>query len=101
MPYGYIGTMRTTPGNREEVASILLSGADGLRSAGCHLYVVSTSTDDPDLLHVTEVWESKEAHDASLQLPETRAAIAKAMPLLTGDFTSQELTVLGGLGLPA
>jgi hypothetical protein len=32
-----------------------------------------------------------------LQLPEAREAIGKAMPLLTGEFTSQELTVVGGL----
>ncbi|GAA2497188.1 putative quinol monooxygenase [Winogradskya humida] len=97
--YGYVGTMRTTPGNRDEVVKLLLSGAEGLRSAGCHMYVVSVSESDLELIHVTEAWESKEQHDASLQLPETRAAIAKAMPLLTGEFTSQELTVVGGLGL--
>jgi quinol monooxygenase YgiN len=97
--YGYVGTMRTTRGNRDEVVKLLLSGAEGLKSAGCHLYVVSVAENDPELIHVTEAWESKEQHDASLQLPETRAAIAKAMPLLTGEFTSQELTVVGGLGL--
>jgi hypothetical protein len=34
-------------------------------------------------------------------LPETRAAIAEAMPMLTGEFTRQELTVVGGLGVSA
>jgi hypothetical protein len=32
-------------------------------------------------------------------LPETRAAIGRAMPMLTGEFTRQELTVVGGLGV--
>jgi quinol monooxygenase YgiN len=41
----------------------------------------------------------KEHHDASLQLPATKAAIGKAMPMLTGEFTRQELTVVGGLGV--
>jgi quinol monooxygenase YgiN len=45
------------------------------------------------------VWDSKEHHDASLQLPETKAAIATAMPMLTGELTGQELTVVGGLGV--
>ena len=99
MAYGYTATMRTKPGHRDDVTAILLSGADGLRAAGCQLYVVSVSSDDPDLIHVNEVWDSKEQHDASLRLPETRAAIARAMPLLTGEFTSQELTVVGGLGV--
>lgn len=97
MSYGYLGTMRTKAGHRDEVVQILVSGTEGLRAAGCRLYVVGVSADDPELIHVTEVWESKEHHDASLQLPETRAAIATAMPMLTGEFTSRELTVVGGL----
>ncbi|MCT2583407.1 putative quinol monooxygenase [Actinophytocola gossypii] len=99
MRYGYLGTMRAAPGRRDEVVAILLSGQDGLRAAGCDLYVVGTSDTDPDLVWVQEVWASKEHHQASLQLPETKAAIAKAMPMLTGEFTSQELDIVGGLGL--
>lgn len=38
-------------------------------------------------------------HDASLQLPETRAAIGSAMPMLTGEFTGRETAVVGGLGV--
>jgi quinol monooxygenase YgiN len=101
MRYGYTGTMRVKPGHRDEVVATLLSGADGLRAAGCDLYVVGTSDTDKDLVWVNEVWASLEAHDASLQLPETKAAIAKTMPLLTGEFTSQELDIVGGLGVPA
>ena len=99
MPYGYAGTMRTRPGRRDEVVGILLSGVDGLRAVGCQLYVVSVADSEPDLVWVTEVWDSKEAHDASLQLPQTKAAIAAAMPMLTGDFTGQETTVVGGIGV--
>ncbi|MEU9451285.1 putative quinol monooxygenase [Streptomyces sp. NPDC048277] len=98
MAYGYIGSMRTRPGERDAVVAILLSGADGLREHGCRSYVVGLADDDPDTIVVTEVWESKEHHDASLRLPETKEAIAAAMPLLTGEFTSRELTVVGGLG---
>ena len=99
MAYGYLGSMRTKPGHRDDVVAILLSGADGLRAAGCLLYVVSVSDTDPDAIWVFETWQSKEHHDASLQLPETRAAIGQAMPMLTGEFTSQETTVVGGLGV--
>ena len=97
MSYGYLATMRTTAGHRDDVVKILLSGVDGLREVGCRLYVVGVSETDPELIWVNEVWESKEHHAASLQLPETRAAIARAMPMLTGEFTGQELTVAGGL----
>lgn len=99
MPYGYNGTMKTKPGHRDEVVAILLAGADGLRDAGCHLYTVGVSASQGDTIWVNEVWRSKEHHDASLKLPGTRAAISAAMPMLTGEFTQQELTVVGGLGL--
>jgi quinol monooxygenase YgiN len=99
MPYGYIGSMRVRPGHRDEVIEILLSGADGLRAAGCQLYAVCTAPGDDDVIWVSEIWDSAEQHDASLQLPETKAAIAQAMPMLTGEFSRQELAVVGGLGV--
>ena len=92
--------MRTKAGRRDEVVALLLTGQDGLRDAGCELYVVGTSDTDPDLVWVQEVWLSKAHHAASLELPGTKAAIAAAMPLLAGEFTSQELDIAGGLGLP-
>lgn len=91
--------MRTRPGRGEEFAAILISGADRLKAIGCQLYVVGLSDTDPDVVWVSEVWDSREHHAASLQLPEVKAAIAEAMPLLTGDFTRQELTIAGGLGV--
>lgn len=100
MRYGYFGTMRVRPGHRDEVVATLVGGADGLRAAGCDLYVVGTSDTDKDLIWVNEVWVSKEAHASSLQLPEVKAAITKTMPLLTGEFTGQELDIAGGLGVP-
>jgi quinol monooxygenase YgiN len=92
--------MRVRPGHRDEVVATLLSGQDGLRAAGCDLYVVGTSDDDEDLVWVNEVWVSKEAHDRSLELPAVKEAIAAAMPFLTGEFTGQEVDVVGGLGVP-
>jgi len=99
MSYGYIGSMRAQEGRRDDVVAILTGGADGLRAAGCRLYAVGLSATDDSLIWVTEIWESRQHHEASLQLPETRAAIAQAMPMLTGEFTGQELTIVGGLGV--
>lgn len=101
MRYGYIGSMRAKPGRRDEVVGILLLGADGLRAVGCELYAVCTDPAEDDLIWVTEIWDTAEHHDTSLQLPDTKAAIAAAMPMLTGEVTRQELTVVGGLGVPA
>jgi quinol monooxygenase YgiN len=99
MSYGYLGSIRTRPERRDSVIAILLRGADGLRAAGCQLYIVSASLTDPDMIWVTEVWTSKAHHDESLNQPDAKAAVAEAMPMLTGEFTSQELTVVGGLGV--
>lgn len=103
MRYGYFGTMRVKPGHRDEVVATLVSGQEGLKAAGCELYAVGVSDSDKDgdkdLVWVNEIWVSKEAHAASLQLPEVKAAIAKTMPLLTGEFTGQEVDIVGGLGV--
>jgi quinol monooxygenase YgiN len=99
--YGHIGSMRVRAGHRDEVIEILLSAADGLRASGCQLYAVCTAPGDDDVIWVSEIWDSAEQHDASLQSPEARTAIAAAMPMLTGEFTRQELSVVGGLGVHA
>lgn len=99
MAFGYYGTMRTVPGKRDEVVEILLGGVDELRAAGCSVYAVALPDDDPDLISVSEVWESADQHAASLQLPRTKAAVAAAMPMLTGEFTGTRSTVVGGLGV--
>jgi quinol monooxygenase YgiN len=89
--------MKTTPGRRDDVVAILLSGVDRLATAGCTSYVVTVSNTDQDVIWVFEIWATKAHHDASLQLPQTREAIGKAMPMLTGEFTGQEVSVVGGL----
>lgn len=99
MRFGYIGSMKVKPGHRAEVVAVLVAGADGLREAGCDLYVITESATDDDTVWVSEVWQSKEHHASSLQLPEVIAAVEKIMPLLTGEFTSQETRVAGGLGI--
>ena len=99
MRFGMYARLVARPGQRDALTAILLRGVEGMRAHGCELYVVNHAADHADAVWVTEVWVSKEAHAASLQLPETRQAIAEAMPLLTGEFQSIELDVVGGLGL--
>jgi quinol monooxygenase YgiN len=97
--YGYFGSMKTRPGHRDEIVDLLVGGAGNLRAAGCLLYAVGVSDTQDDTILVSEIWESREHHDRSLQLPEVKAAIGRAMPVLTGEFTRQEMTVVGGLGV--
>ncbi|WP_199425242.1 putative quinol monooxygenase [Actinotalea solisilvae] len=97
--YGYHGSMWTVPGRRDEVVEILTSGAGELLAAGCRSYVVGVTDEDPDEIVVTEVWLSREHHDASLRLPSVQEQIARARPMLAGRFASRELRIVGGLGV--
>jgi quinol monooxygenase YgiN len=97
MMYGLIGRILAQPGKRAELAAILVPGEGGM--PGCLSYVVAEDPELPDALWVTEVWESRDAHGASLQLPEVQGAIAKGRPLIAGFDSRAETNVLGGIGL--
>jgi quinol monooxygenase YgiN len=91
MTYGYIGSMKTKTGRRDEVVSILLSGVGGLREAGCQLYIVSVSDADDNTIWVTEVWQSNEHHDASLQLV---SVVFRLLVTCHGPQTAQQRSTL-------
>ena len=80
--YGLIGTMKARPGQRDALVQVLVQGVAGM--PGCLSYIVADDPTDPDLIWITEAWESKDAHDASLSLPSVRAAIAKGRPMIAG-----------------
>jgi quinol monooxygenase YgiN len=50
MAYGFIRSMKTRSGHRDDTVAILLSGVEGLREAGCDRYVVSVSDSDDDTI---------------------------------------------------
>ena len=95
MTFANVGTLGTKPGQRDAVVSILLRPMPGLEEAGCLLYEVGVNDEVPDTVFVCELWESPEAHRNSLQLDSVRAAIAQAMPLLSGDMGGSRFTVVG------
>jgi quinol monooxygenase YgiN len=101
MRYGRLTRFVTHPGRRDDLAALLLRAPEGLKASGCELYVVLLAADKPETLWVNEVWNSRESHAASLSLPGVREAIAEAMPMLTGEIESLEMSVPGGLGLAA
>jgi quinol monooxygenase YgiN len=96
--YGLIGKMNAVAGQRDALAAILLQGTAEM--PGCLSYVIAADPSDPDGLWITEVWDSKESHAASLGLPEVQAAIAKGRPLIAGFSNRVETVPLGGQGLP-
>lgn len=95
--YGLIGKVTATAGQRDELASALLAGTESM--PGCLSYVIAVDPADPDALWITEVWDSKESHAASLTLPSVKAAIVKGRPLIAGFSNRVETTPLGGHGL--
>ena len=95
--YGTIGKMTVAAGKRAEVIALLLQAVKGM--PGCLSYVVAEDRSDENGIWITEVWDSKESHDASLALPEVRKAIAAARPVIVG-FSNQVVTTpAGGFGL--
>lgn len=100
MYFGLYAKLVAKPGQRDSVANILQCNLDELKSAGCLIYIINFDADNPDVIWVTEVWDSAKSHKASLELPSVKKAISEAMPLLTGEFEQIELSVAGGLGLP-
>ena len=95
--YGLIGKMTAAPGKRDDLIAILLDGVAGM--PGCLSYIVAKDANDANAIWITEAWESKAAHDASLSLPSVKDAIAKGRPLIAG-FTDGVVTApVGGHGL--
>ena len=95
--YGLIGSMTAVEGKREDLIKILLEGVNDM--PGCLSYIVANDSKDPNGIWITEVWNSKESHTASLKLPSVQAAIAKGKPLIAKFGSYEETEPVGGHGL--
>jgi quinol monooxygenase YgiN len=95
--YGLLVHMTAAPGKREALASILLSGIDAM--PGCLSYVVAQDPTNADAIWITEVWDSRASHTASLSLPAVKDAISRARPLIAGFDKQIETVPIGGYGL--
>ena len=95
--HGLIGKMSAIPGRRDALIAILLAGTRDM--PGCLSYVVAKDLKDPDAIWITEVWDSRDSHAASLKLPVVQEAIAKARPLIAGFSDGTSTEPVGGFGL--
>ena len=95
--YGLIGRIDAIEGERDALAAILLKGVAGM--PGCRSYVVASDPESPDSIWVTEVWDSRESHAASLSLPSVQEAIRAGKPLIAGFSQRWETEPIGGHGL--
>ncbi len=98
--FGLHVIFRAQPGRGDDLERILLEAAAAAGAAPqCRLYVVGRSPGDDEVVWVMEAWESREAHDASLQDPAAQALIQQALPLLAARPQASELKPSGGKGL--
>jgi len=96
--YGLIGKVKTIEGKRDEFIKLLLEGTGAM--PGCLSYIVATDPSDVTAVWITEVWDSKESHEASLKLAAVQTAIARGRPMIAG-FGERFITEpVGGHGLP-
>ena len=83
--YALIGNFITAPNDRDALIEILEEAATIMEDVnGCKQYILYEDAVDDEKIWVTEIWESKEAHDESLTRTDVRAIIAHAIPLLKG-----------------
>ncbi|HSA55495.1 MAG TPA: putative quinol monooxygenase [Gemmatimonadaceae bacterium] len=97
--YGLIGKMSAAPGQRDALVAILLEGSSNM--PGCLSYIVAVDPSDADAIWITEVWESKASHEASLTLPAVKDAIARGRPMIASFGDGVVTTPVGGHGLVA
>jgi quinol monooxygenase YgiN len=97
--YGFHATMTARPGKGDELAALLLSATSGTGPAtneNCIAYLVARSAGNPDVVHVTEGWTTKEAHAANFASPQAQAFVAKIGPLVAGQALYQDEVPVGG-----
>jgi quinol monooxygenase YgiN len=95
--YGQIGKLIAVPGKRDELIANILGGVGSM--PGCLSYVVAKDASNADAIWVSEVWDSKASHDASLSLPSVKAAITKSLPIIAGSGDRIVTVPVGGQGL--
>jgi quinol monooxygenase YgiN len=95
------GKLNAKSGHTDELANILLEASKLISTAkGCKIYAIGKDANDLNAVYVTEIWDSKEDHDNSLNVDGVKELISKAMPILDGQPSKgQELEILGGAGV--
>lgn len=78
--YVWVFKMKATAGNAEKIADILRQ-VPSLNMPGNIKYDMAI---DWDYICGYEEWESKEAHSASMQIPEVKALVSQAFPYMDG-----------------
>lgn len=94
--YGLIGQMLAQPGQRDALIAILTEGTGSM--PGNFAYLIGEDSANADAIWIVELWENREAHAASLQLPVVQEAIRKGRPLIAGFGTRAEFKPVAKAG---
>lgn len=88
------------PGKRDELVQQLRESVAMLEDVkDCVYYLIST-TEEPDVVCVSELWTSKEAKDAFGMRPEVAQAMRDTfVPLVASMGEQVKMTVVGGVGI--
>ena len=81
--YGLIVKLTAAPNSRDDLIT-MLGGDDSHTIPGCLSFIVAEDTSHPDILWVTEVWESQAAHEASLAGPAADDRFKDAGTIIIG-----------------
>lgn len=81
--YAQLAKFTTDPKDRDTLIEILTQAIKIIETLdGCQQYILYKDAEDTELTWVSEIWESKEAHGASLSREDVRTLIGQAIPLL-------------------
>jgi quinol monooxygenase YgiN len=69
-------------GKRDELVDILRKERQAC--PGCQSYVIAYDSNNPNAIWITEVWDTKESHAASLNLPDVQSAISQGQTMILG-----------------
>jgi len=97
--YGLQNKFYAIEGKKDQLISLLLKASKlVLSSDSCHLYMISEDKTDGNCVWITEVWDTKEAHDKALMEPKVLELIKDALPLLS-DMPQKGivLEIIGGI----
>ncbi|MFM9270166.1 putative quinol monooxygenase [Halomonas elongata] len=99
MKFGMQAILTAAPGKGYELAEIMLKASQVVaRLDGCELYIIQQSTSEESKILITEVWDSMQSHQASLETTEVQNIIAEAKPMIV-DMEHHPAKCLGGHGL--
>ncbi len=99
MKFGMQAVLIAAEGKGDELANFMLEASETVsKMDGCILYLVQQSLTDDSKVLVTELWDNKESHAASLTNEAVRVIIMKAKPIIIG-MDHNPAKYIGGHGI--